>query len=41
MQIFKLFRLHYHIVNVCLDVSSDLTFQDEVNVLFICGSPIL
>jgi hypothetical protein len=35
-----LFRLHYHIVNVCVDISSDLSFQDDMDVLLICSSPV-
>jgi hypothetical protein len=36
-----LFRLHYHIINVCLNVPSDLSFQDDLDALLICSSLIL
>jgi hypothetical protein len=35
------FLLHYHIINICLDISPDLSFQDDLNVPLICRSPIL
>jgi hypothetical protein len=35
-----LFQLHHHIINVCLDISSDLSFQDNLNALLICCSLI-
>jgi hypothetical protein len=37
----RLFRLHYHVIIVCLDVSSDLSFLDDLNALLICSSPVL
>jgi hypothetical protein len=40
-QILTLFRLHYHIINVCLDISSDLSLQDDMYALLICSSSIL
>jgi hypothetical protein len=36
-----LFQLHYHVINVCLDISSDLSFQDDLNALLICSSLVL
>jgi hypothetical protein len=35
------FRLHYHIINICFDISSDLSLQDDLNALLICSSPVL
>jgi hypothetical protein len=35
-----LFQLHYHIINICLDISSDLFFRDDLNALLICSSPV-
>jgi hypothetical protein len=35
------FRLHYHIINICFDVSPDLRLQDDMNAHLICGSPVL
>jgi hypothetical protein len=40
-QILMLFQLHYHIINVCFDVSSDLSFQDDLNAFLICSAPVL
>jgi hypothetical protein len=36
-----LFRLNYHIVKVCLDISSNFSRQDDLNTLLICSSPVL
>jgi hypothetical protein len=35
------FQLHYHIINIRLDISSDLSIQDDLNALLIHSSPIL
>jgi hypothetical protein len=40
-QILMLLRLHYHIINICFDISSNLIFQDDLNDFLICSSPIL
>jgi hypothetical protein len=40
-QILILFQLHYHIINICLDVSFDLSFQDDLNAPLICSSSVL
>jgi hypothetical protein len=40
-QIPTLFQLHYHIIYVCLNISSDLSFQDDLDALLICSSPAL
>jgi hypothetical protein len=36
-----LFQLHYHIINVCLDILSDLSFQVELNAILIYSSTVL
>jgi hypothetical protein len=40
-QIPTLFQLHYHIINICFNISSDLSFQDDLNALPISSSPVL
>jgi hypothetical protein len=40
-QIPMLFRLHYRITNIIFDISPDLSFQDDLNALLICTSPVL
>jgi hypothetical protein len=35
-----LFRLHHYIINVGLDVSSNLSFQDDMHALLIYSSPV-
>jgi hypothetical protein len=35
------FQLHYHIINVRLNISSNLSLQYDLNVLLIYSSPIL
>jgi hypothetical protein len=40
-QIPTLFRLHYHIINISFDISSNLRLQDDLNALLMCSSPIL
>jgi hypothetical protein len=38
-QIPFLFRLHHYVINVGFDVSPNLSFQDDVHALLICGPP--
>jgi hypothetical protein len=40
-QIPLLFRLHHYVINVGFDVSPNLSFQDDVYALLICGPLIL
>jgi hypothetical protein len=40
-QVPKLFRYHYHIIDICLNISSNLSFQDDLNALLIRSSPVL
>jgi hypothetical protein len=40
-QIPILFQLHHHIINVRINTSSDLGFQDDMYALPICSPPIL
>jgi hypothetical protein len=40
-QIPTLFRLHYHIINICFNISPQLRLQDDLNTLLICDSLVL
>jgi hypothetical protein len=40
-QIPTLFGLHYYVININFDVSSNLRLQDDVNALLINYSPVL
>jgi hypothetical protein len=40
-QIPLLFRLHHYVINVGFNIPPNLSFQDDVYTLLICGSHVL